>query len=327
MSLKTKNPKEPYFLFLYGCISLVSFIAFIAFIAPAGASQSDALNNSCVDCHKTLSPFTDEQARFNEIRQNHIDRNVTCSLECHEDIIRKTAKDNFQQWSDSEHSKYYVTCNACHGGDPNAKTKAEAHAAMKNITDPNSTIYFKNIPETCGKCHTEELNNFKNTMHYQRLKAESRAPSCITCHKPHTFKVLKASELTPLCSVCHNPNDQVAPANVPKDAENALGMADELRGDVLKAKNAVAEAKAKGKDTSSAQADLDKATAVMNDIPSLWHSFNLNNFNQQIQNGIDSAKNAENKVSSVEPTIPATPGFEIALAFGVFAIIYLIKRR
>ncbi len=324
MFSKPMNPGKNYLTLLSSC---ALFVFFFAFTAPAGASHLDVLNNSCVDCHKTLSPFTDEQARFNEIRQNHIDRNVSCSLECHEDIIRRTAKDNFQQWSDSEHSKYYITCNACHGGDPNAKTKAEAHAAMKNTTDPNSTIYYKNIPETCGKCHTEELNNFKNTMHYQRLKAESRAPSCITCHQPHTFKVLKASELTPLCSVCHNPTDQIAPANVPKDAKNALEKADEFRAEVLKAKNAVDEAKAKGKDTSSAQADLDRATALMNNIPSLWHGFNLNNFDQQIQNGIDLAKNAENKVSDIEPNVQTTPGFGIAIVFGAFVIIYIIRRR
>jgi len=34
------------------------------------ANQGD-LNNSCIDCHRTLSPFTDEQIRLNEIRMNH----------------------------------------------------------------------------------------------------------------------------------------------------------------------------------------------------------------------------------------------------------------
>ncbi len=307
---------------------LFVILIFVYFsVSIASASHLDALNNSCVDCHKTISPFTDEQNRLNEIRSNHIERNISCSLECHEDILRKTATDNFQQWSDSDHSKYYVTCDACHGGNPRAKSEIEAHAAMKNVTDPNSTIYFKNIPETCGKCHTEELDHFKNTMHYQRLRSTSSGPSCITCHQPHSFKVLKASELTSLCSVCHNAKDQIAAAGVPKDAKSALEKADEFQQEVLKAENAISDAKAKGKDVSQAQMDLDKATSIMNDIPSLWHGFNLNNFDQQMQIGIDFAKKAEYRASGVEPTVPRTPWPGIAFVFGIFAFIYLIRKR
>ncbi len=305
----------------------ILFVYFIGSIAPAGAVHLDVLNNSCVACHEKLSPFTDEQRRLNEIRLNHTERNISCSLECHEDVIRKRATDNFQQWSDSIHSKYYVTCDACHGGDPNVKTEAGAHAAIKNIHDPNSTIYFKNIPDTCGKCHAEELDHFKNTMHYQRLRAESRAPSCVTCHQPHTFKVLRASELTALCSVCHNSKDQIATASVPKDAKQALEKQKEFQEEVFKAKNSVADAKAKGMDVSSAQMDLDKAGAVMDDIPSLWHGFNLKDFDRQIQNGIDYAKKAEYRVSGVEPTVPRTPGFGIALVLGIFALLYFIRKR
>ncbi len=306
----------------------ILLVYFIAFIAPAGAVHLDALNNSCVDCHKTLSPFTDEQSRLNEIRLNHTVRNISCSLECHEDVIRKRATDNFQQWSDSIHSKYYVTCDTCHGGDAGIKTEAGAHATMKNIDNPNSPIYFKNIPDTCGKCHAGELDHFKNTMHYQRLKAESRAPSCVTCHQPHSFKVLKASELTAMCSVCHNPKDQIAAASVPKDAKLALDKQKEFQEEVLKAKDAVAQAKAKGMDVSTAQMDIDKAQAVMNDIPSLWHGFNLKDFDRQIQNGIDWAKKAEYKVSGVEPTVPQrVPGIGTAPVLGIFVILYLLRKR
>lgn len=302
------------------------FLIFLVLTTPVMA-RVESINNSCVDCHKKLSPFTDEQSRFNEIRLNHTERNISCSLECHEDVIRKRATDNFQQWSDSGHSKYYVTCDACHGGDPNMKTEAEAHAAMKNISDPNSTIYFKNIPETCGKCHTEELDNFRNTMHYQRLRSTESGPSCITCHQPHTFKVLKASELTTVCSVCHNSKDQIATATVPDDAKRALEKANEFKGEFLKAKSAIADAKSNGKDISSAQVDLDSAEAIMNNVPSLWHGFNLKNFDIQINNGIELAQKAQNKVTGVEPTVPSTPSIGTAAILSIFLIIYFIIKR
>lgn len=321
MFLKTQTQKK----FLLR--SSLSCIILVFFALSAGAANSGALNNSCVDCHSTLSPFNDEQIRLNEIRMNHTLKNISCSFECHEDVMRKTASDNFQQWSDSIHSEYYVTCDRCHGGNPDAKSKTGSHGSMKGINDTDSPIYFKNIPDTCGECHAEEMEHFKNTMHYQRLKAESRAPSCVTCHKPHTFKVLKASEMTALCSVCHNPRDQVATASVPIDAKNALEKQKEFRNELLKAKQAIAADKDARKDVTHAQVDLDKAQAVMNDIPSLWHQFNLKDFDRQIQNGIDSAKKAESKTSSLEPTVPQTPGFGIVMVFIILAISYLFRKR
>lgn len=303
----------------------ITAIFFIAFTASAEAAISQ--KNSCVDCHKSISPFTEDQTRLNEIRLNHTAKNITCSLECHEDFMRKMATDNFQQWSDSTHSKYYVTCDACHGGNPDAIVEAEAHASMKRKDDPNSTINFKNIPDTCGKCHSEELDHFKNTMHYQRLKAESRAPSCDTCHRPHTFKVLKASELTSVCSVCHNPRDQLAASNVPNDAKQALSDQKELQEEYLKAVDSIERAKAAGSDVSSAQLDADRAKNVIENIPSLWHGFNLKDFDTQIKTGIDFAKKAEFKTSGAEPTIPRTSFVSAVFAAGILVLIYLFRKR
>ena len=270
-------------------------IALIFLIVPAGAVDLGALNNSCITCHENLTA-----------------KNVSV---------------NYQRWSDSVHSSYFVTCDYCHGGNPNENSQAEAHSSLKNVTDPQSPIYFKNVPETCGKCHETELEHFKNTMHYQRLRAESSAPSCATCHKPHSFKVLKASELSPLCIVCHNEKDQATSANVPVDAKLALEKAAELQRDIVTAENSIYEAKAKGMDVSLAQNDLDKAILVMKDVPSLWHSFNLKNFDVQIQTGKDSAKKAQNRLTNVEPTVPPVPGIGIVMVLGIIAILYIIRKR
>lgn len=270
-------------------------IAFIFLIVPAAAISLDSLNNSCITCH--------------------------------EDLTAKNVSVNYQRWSDSVHSSYFVTCDACHGGNPNVNSQAEAHSSLKNVTDPQSPIYYKNVPETCGKCHETELSHFKNTMHYQRLRAESSAPSCATCHKPHSFKVLKASELSPLCSVCHNEKDQATSANVPVDAKRALEMATELQNEIVKSTNSISEAKAKGIDVSLAQNDLDKAIYVMKDVPSLWHSFNLKNFDKQIQTGIDSAKKAQTKLTEVEPTVPPVPGIGVVAVLGIITALYIIMKK
>lgn len=272
-------------------------IASIFLIVPAGAIDLDSLNNSCINCHKNISPETN-----------------------------KKAADFFQLWVDSGHSNYYVTCEACHGGDAGENSKSKAHSTMKNVTDPESQIYFKNVPEKCGKCHEEELDHFRNTMHYERLRAESRAPSCVTCHSPHSFKVLKASELTPLCSFCHNDKDKIASASVPGDAMLALEKATILENEIVLGKNAISEAKANGKDVSSAQNDLDKAIAVLKEVPSLWHSFNLKVFDTQIQSGIDSARKSQNKLSTTEPTVPSVPGTGIFAMLGIIFLSYIVRK-
>src|SRR3989337_1681384 len=85
--------------------------------------EVNASDNSCIDCHKTLTPFIEEQKRFNQIRIQHLERNAECSLECHEDRVRQLATANYQQWSESVHALKGVTCEACHGGDPKIADK------------------------------------------------------------------------------------------------------------------------------------------------------------------------------------------------------------
>ncbi len=72
---------------------------------------------------------------------------------------------------------------------------------------------------------------------------------------------------------------------------------------------------------------LIKQKLVMNDVPSLWHSFNLKDFDKQIQVGIDSANKAQGKLVETEQTVPSVPGIGIVLVMGIFAILYLIRKR
>lgn len=305
---------------IYG-ITLISVLIFIT-----GASGLEA-NNSCVDCHKKISPFTDAQARLDHIVINHTERNVSCSLDCHIDVARKTVINNYQQWSDSAHAKYFVTCDQCHGGNPGATTEKDAHSGMLNNTDNNSGIYFKNIPETCGKCHKDELDNFKNTMHYQRLNAEALAPSCATCHQPHTFNVPATSDIVKLCNICHNQKSLPNLATIPIDAQNALGKANELHDEIIRTQESINHEKFAGKDTSSAQNYLDKATSVMNNMASMWHKFDLQNFDQQIQYGMNSVENAQNRLANVNTSTnkKVIPDISISLVILIIFLIYTMN--
>lgn len=310
-------------------LGTIFFFILINGVNGSGSNSNLVTNNSCIDCHKNINPYSDEQVQFNDIIVNHTERNVSCSLDCHKDIIRKMAIDNYQQWTESSHASYYVTCDNCHGGNPKASNMTMAHIGILNTTDANSSIYFKNIPETCGKCHTSELENFENTMHYQRLQADALAPSCITCHSPHTFTVPGTLDITKVCSICHNPTNLPSLTSVPKDAKNALDKVTYFNSLLIDTKNYITDAKSSGKDTTTAQYALDNAISISDNIPSMWHRFDLKSFDQNIQKGIDTLENARNGLveeNNTQNNMKA-PNIPIAMVIMVLFVAYWLITR
>jgi formate-dependent nitrite reductase cytochrome c552 subunit len=303
-------------------IILAGFIYLLAlFAAPVHAAD-----NSCLTCHEKLTAFNETEKEFNDIRIKHLQRDVACSLECHATTIDKIAKSNYEQWTNSKHAMFNVTCDNCHGGNTSSDVKEVAHIGVSRSSESNSSVFYRNVPDTCGKCHKDELNQFKDSLHYQNLKALKQAPSCDTCHMPHEFKVLNASEFQDLCSSCHNIDMKIAP-DVPEKALNAIQNADELKNEIRIADADIKQAKQQGKDVAAAQKGLDAAIAIRDNLPILWHSFNLPNFQNVTDNGIMYAKKAQTD-SGIPPTKPSTPGFGTILSLtGIISIYLLIRRR
>jgi hypothetical protein len=302
-------------------ILFVFMLLFAVFVIPGVLAD-----NSCLNCHEKLSAFNETEQQFNQIRLQHLARNIPCSLECHTATLSKFAKSNYEQWTNSKHALFNVTCDNCHGGNPASDVKEKAHVGVLLDSDPNSSVFYRNVPETCGKCHTNELNNFKNSAHYQKLKALRQAPACDTCHMPHEFKILNVSQFQGLCSQCHNINMGVAPSDAPDKAIAALQSADNLKGEIQKADDAIRSAKQQGKDVSAAQKDLDKAVSIRDSLPVLWHSFDLSNFNNVTDSGIKAAQQAQTD-AGMPAAKPSTPGFGVVLSLTGIIALYLILRR
>lgn len=310
-------------MFYKKAIVLAFMFLFAIFIVPSALAD-----NSCINCHEKLSAFSEKEKELNEVvRIKHLARDIPCSLECHATTINKIAKSNYEQWTKSKHALFNVTCNNCHGGDPGSDIKEKAHTGVARSSESNSTVFFRNVPETCGKCHTNELKEFRNSAHYQRLKALKQAPTCDTCHQPHEFKVLNVSEFQDLCSQCHNPDMRIAPSDAPDKAITALENAEKLKNEIKKAESAVKQAKQQGKDVSLAQKDLDAAASIRDNLPILWHSFNLPHFEEVIDSGIKNAQQAQLD-TGLPIAKPSTPGFGTVLSLtGIVAIYLLLRRR
>lgn len=292
----------------------------------------NASDNSCIDCHKTVTPFIEEQRRFNQIRIQHLERNAECSLQCHEDRVRQLATDNYQQWSESGHALKGISCEACHGGDPKQSTKEKAHAGITNNTDPQSPVYYTNVPNTCGKCHPKELNNFENSTHYKKLEALQLAPSCTTCHHPHTFTILSTEDFRNSCGTCHSIYKKVAPYDIPLKAEDLLRKVNKLKFNIDNTRQDIFWAKKNGTDVGKAEMSTDNALKTLGNLAPMWHEFNLTHFEDEINSANSDLKNANDILKqAISPTKTAAPGAPGFLGiFGILsmiAVFYILRRN
>ncbi len=108
-------------------------------------------------------------------------------------------------------------CNNCHGS---------PHAILPS-SDPASTVYHSNIPNTCGNCHrqkfvmqasglsTQVFFSYEQSVHGRAVSAGSQnAAVCTDCHGAHDILMAgdpKASifkfNVPDTCGKCHEPQD------------------------------------------------------------------------------------------------------------------------
>lgn len=180
--------------------------------------------NTCVDCHRGLKP---------SVSRAH----------------------DFGEWAGSIHAQKGITCESCHGGNPLEPTAIKAHQGILKSKNPQSPLYFENIPETCGECHTAELAAFKKSYHYRELKRTGGGPNCVTCHGSMATHVLKPNQLEQSCSFCHA-----------------------QRGSAGQALVTLNEAGAQLKKWESLAVDkqmLDRQKELYHSLKVTWHSFDL----------------------------------------------------
>src|SRR5262249_31767716 len=89
-------------------------------------------------------------------------------------------------------------CSLCHGS---------AH----ELLSPKSQAFRTAVPDTCGMCHTEVVDQFRASVHGQALaRGITQAPLCTDCHGEH--KILKhtneassvnQAHIRDTCGSCH----------------------------------------------------------------------------------------------------------------------------
>lgn len=140
-------------------------------------------------------------------------------IECHSnsDLLatNKKLRDYFEAWQLSIHKQEGISCSDCHGGDPRATTKEEAHKGDLEESKNHRVTHFKNIPDACGQCHDNVYEKFRQSLHYEQLvkrNQELRGPNCITCHGSINVAVFNVNKIGRACRRCHNKTTQNHPS-------------------------------------------------------------------------------------------------------------------
>jgi hypothetical protein len=232
------------------CLLLLCFV--FTFSAPANAAQGK-MENSCVSCHSQLpgSSFVGTKSH---------------------------------SWKGSIHQKHGVTCDKCHGGNPLAGGKQEAHAGVYGSSNPRSTIYYKNIPSTCGKCHGGEFYKFTQSLHYRMLETQGKGPDCVTCHGSMVTTVLSPDNVATVCERCHNERIGVFPY-IPQKARAVLLLLRESKALLAADRKLYHPAHGSEKDLLLRAAGASLHSATLD-----WHRFDLDTITghlQEMYNSLD----------------------------------------
>ncbi len=120
---------------------------------------------------------------------------VTCHVKLDDEKMAKPVP----LWQKSEHQEAGISCQDCHGGNPNGATKELAHDLnAKYIGTPEPAA----IHNVCGTCHQLQTENYVASPH--GLEG-SFWPSCVDCHSNHEVKRAVVSEIAvpANCENCH----------------------------------------------------------------------------------------------------------------------------
>jgi predicted CXXCH cytochrome family protein len=129
-----------------------------------------------------------------------------------------------------------LSCNDCHGGDPNDDSKEGAKDPRKGYLGKPKKL---DIPGYCGKCHSDanlmkrfnpslrvdQEREYYSSVHGQLLKrGEARVATCINCHSVHGIRAVNdpLSSVYPLnlaqtCATCHANADYMRGFGIPTD--------------------------------------------------------------------------------------------------------------
>jgi NAD-dependent SIR2 family protein deacetylase len=176
---------------------------------------------SCTDCHggdPTVVTMESHSVAAGYIgKPSRVDIPALCAR-CHADPNRMKpfglATDQYAQYQTSGHGVRLAQ------GDTKTAVCTDCHGTHRMLPprEPTSPTARRNIPETCGRCHSDQalmgaykmpadqVEKFRHSVHGIALFDEEHpsAPTCATCHGAHGAIALHVGSISMVCGHCHS---------------------------------------------------------------------------------------------------------------------------
>ena len=196
-------------------LTFVILLAGIVLLAPPSLGAQ-----TCSDCHdnKPASHTAHENVACANCHSGHEEfphpagaAPVTCGV-CHSQEADQTALGVHGQ-ERQRGNEAAPDCEVCHG---------KAH----EVELPGTTRFRRATVETCGMCHSEEADQFRQSVHGALLANETtrEGPICNTCHGEHSIQRPSSIEQTTgmrhirdTCASCHGDVKLMSRFGLPTD--------------------------------------------------------------------------------------------------------------
>ncbi|MDF7798475.1 cytochrome b/b6 domain-containing protein [Pontiellaceae bacterium B1224] len=164
---------------------------------------------TCKDCHGDAHHIVYSKNPASPINRANISQ--TCAR-CHGDV-EQMKQFNLNQLTPIETYEHSVHGQANTGDGSSAATCTDCHGShnLLKSTNPNSKLYWQNIPQTCGKCHENIAQTYSRSIHGEAVAEGIKdAPTCTDCHGEHEIAAVSSEEskvsgarISETCASCH----------------------------------------------------------------------------------------------------------------------------
>ena len=176
---------------------------------------------ACHDCHGgDPEAATTKAAHRGDFRGAPSRRDIPTSCDlCHADYARMRPYD----LPADQHALYRTSVHGIRlaQGDEQVAVCTDCHGthAIRSRDDPQSAVYPRNIPATCGRCHDGSQDqssggggpnpyaDYVGDVHGQAFLKDhnSSAPHCASCHGAHGAAPPGVGDVNKVCGRCHAP--------------------------------------------------------------------------------------------------------------------------
>jgi formate dehydrogenase gamma subunit len=183
-----------------------AILGLLVVLAGGSVWAADAPKPACTDCH-------DQDQKLTKSAHN----GLTCDT-CHESHDKYPHPANIPK----------PVCGTCHvdqagdyslgvhgqaraHGNESAPDCALCHGSAHEMLSPKSQAFRGAVPDTCGMCHGDVVDQYRASIHGQALaRGVSQAPLCTDCHGEHNIikhtsdaSPVNAAHIRDTCGSCH----------------------------------------------------------------------------------------------------------------------------